>query len=348
MVKDEMFHFLWKNKKDKIKQTSMYQDLSTGGLRMVAVKLVIKSLRLAWIKRLLFRDNCNWKVVLDYFFNKHGGLNFLLQCNYDVKYLRHISTFYRVILIAFDEIKNLYNYDQGTDTILFNNKEILVDGKPLLIREWFINGIHTIQQLFNENGQYLTFQELQAKYHCNTDFLQFCQILSAIPVSLKNRAQVLGQNLIFHQRENWKFFLLNETSQINFERYRARDYYCLLLAKKHQSPHTGPERWKRDISLDTENWTDVFKMASKTCKGNKLKEFQFKFIHRIVITKKELFRYGINTDSDCIYCGEPDSINHTFINCKFTKTFTCKVVNWFNTQNGSNFKPDTKETLFTT
>ena len=68
MVKDEMFHFLWKNKKDKIKQTSMYQDLSTGGLRMVAVKLVIKSLRLAWIKRLLFRDNCNWKVVPDFFF----------------------------------------------------------------------------------------------------------------------------------------------------------------------------------------------------------------------------------------------------------------------------------------
>ena len=89
-------------------------------------------------------------------------------------------------------------------------------------------------------------------------------------------------------------------------------------------------------------------MASKTCKENKLKEFQFKFIHRIVITKKELFRYGINTDSDCIYCGEPDSINHTFIDCEFTKAFTCKVINWFNTQNGSNFKPDTKETLFAT
>jgi len=84
----------------------------------------------------------------------------LLRCNYDVKYLRHIPTFYRDILIAFDEIKSLYNYDQGTETILFNNK---VDGKPLFIREWFIKGIHMIQQLFNENGQYLTFQEFEAK-----------------------------------------------------------------------------------------------------------------------------------------------------------------------------------------
>jgi len=144
----------------------------------------------------------------------------LLRCNYDVKYLRHIPTFYRDILIAFDEIKTLYNYDQGTETILFNNKEILVDGKPLFIREWFTKCIDTIQQLFNENGQYITFQEFQTtcKHHCNTNFLQFYQILSAIPVSLKNRARLLGQNY----RENWKSLLLNETNQINFETYSIR------------------------------------------------------------------------------------------------------------------------------
>ena len=68
MVKDKLYRFLWKNKRDKIKRTSMYQNLSTGGLRMVDIEVTIKSLRLPWIKRLLFRDNCNWKVVLDYFF----------------------------------------------------------------------------------------------------------------------------------------------------------------------------------------------------------------------------------------------------------------------------------------
>ena len=88
-------------------------------------------------------------------------------------------------------------------------------------------------------------------------------------------------------------------------------------------------------------------MASETCKESKLKEFQFKLIHRIVVTRKELFRYGIN-NSDCTYCGEPDSINHTFIDCKFTKSFTRKVINWFNNQNGSKFQPDTKEMHFAT
>ena len=175
------------------------------------------------------------------FFNKHGGLNFLLRCNYDVKYLRHIPTFYRDMLIAFVVIKTLYNYDQENDTILFNNRDILVDGKPLFIREWFIKGIHTIQQLFNENGQYLTFQEFQAKYHCNTNFLQFYQILSAIPERLRNRARVLGINSVFDYRENWESFLLSESCQSILKRigqetiivcFSLRNTSHLALAQK--------------------------------------------------------------------------------------------------------------------
>ena len=40
------------------------------------------------------------------------------------------------------------------------------------------------------------------------------------------------------------------------------------------------------------------------CKETKLKEFQFKLIHRIVVTKKELHRYGIRADDEYLYCGE--------------------------------------------
>ena len=35
---------------------SLYQDLNTGGIRMVNVEVMIKALRLAWIPRLL--SNC--------------------------------------------------------------------------------------------------------------------------------------------------------------------------------------------------------------------------------------------------------------------------------------------------
>ena len=65
------------------------------------------------------------------------------------------------------------------------------------------------------------------------------------------------------------------------------------------------------FSLNDEDWAKIFKAIRKLCKETKLKEFQFKFIHRIVVTKRELFNYGIKTDDEC-------SIDHTFIHCSFT------------------------------
>lgn len=86
-------------------------------------------------------------------------------------------------------------------------------------------------------------------------------------------------------------------------------------------------------------------MAS-ALKKKKLREFHFKFIHRIVVTKKELFRFKLKEDGDCIYCGEADSIDHSFIDCVFTKSFSEKVLQWFNAVNASSFSLGVKELLF--
>ena len=81
------------------------------------------------------------------------------------------------------------------------------------------------------------------------------------------------------------------------------------------------QKWKKTLNTELNEWQTFFKSARKICKENKLREFQFKFLHRVVVTKKELFRFGIKQNSDCLFCGEEDSIEHTFINCQFTKSF---------------------------
>lgn len=52
----------------------------------------------------------------------------------------------------FNELNFLYGADEVQDIILFNNKEILVEGKPVFIREWFNKGIISIQDLLNDSG----------------------------------------------------------------------------------------------------------------------------------------------------------------------------------------------------
>ena len=122
----------------------------------------------------------------------------------------------------------------------------------------------------------------------------------------------------------------------------------MLNLKTHTEDQTGPKRWSEKLSLNKDVWTRIFKSLKNICKETKLKEFQFKLIHRTIATKKELFRFrfGIKTDDECLYCGDKDSIEHSFIECAFTKLFTQNVLNWFNRVNECQISPTTEETLF--
>ena len=69
-------------------------------------------------------------------------------------------------------------YEQGQETILFNNKAILIGGRPFFLREWFSKGIIYIKDLLTENGQFLSFQEFQRKYDGRTNFSNFYQLIN--------------------------------------------------------------------------------------------------------------------------------------------------------------------------
>ena len=105
----ELFAFLWKNKKDKIKRQVIFQSLSDGGLNFMNFRTMVKSLRLSWIGRLLDGTNASWKTIPNYFFNKYGGLSFILKCNYDTKFFeRNLPLFYRELLQYFQQLSSAY------------------------------------------------------------------------------------------------------------------------------------------------------------------------------------------------------------------------------------------------
>lgn len=345
-VKTKFFSFLWKNKRDKIKRTGLYQDLGRGGIRMVDIDIMFKALKLAWIPRLLTPGNQNWKTVPDYYLRKFGGLNFLLRCNYDAKYIKSIPLFYRNILVYFSELKTLYSFDQAQNIILFNNKEILVDSKTFFIREWFKKGILSIQDLLHNTGQPMTYQEFTNKYSCKTNFLQYYQVISAIPKHLLAKAKSTKPINKELYSDNNLSLQLNESITLYLNKIKTSDFYTLLCTKIHTTGHSGPQRWSKDLSLDEDKWEKIFTSLKTVCRETKLKEFQYKLIHRIVVTKKELYRYGIKEDDECIYCGEKDSINHTFRDCHFVKIFIQRVINWFNIENKINLNPSSEERLF--
>ena len=258
-----------------------------------------------------------------------------------------MPAFYKDILSFFSEFKSQYNYEQGQEIILFNNKAILIGGKPFFIREWFSKGIFRIKDLLNENGKFLSFQDFQRKFDCRTNFLNFYQVINAIPKALVIKACIqdkpLKENYLGNHNTKIK---LAENTEIDLQKTKAKDFYWLLNEKTNNSFPTSPKKWSNIMNLNSTEWRHIFKSAKQICSENKLKEFHYKFLHRIIVTKKELCRFGIKQDSDCLYCGEEDSIEHTFINCQFSKAFQRRVIQWFNNLHFTNQHPSVRETLF--
>ena len=72
--------FLWKGT-DKV--TRLSTIIENGGLKMIALESMVKSLRLAWLKIIFGENDGAWKSYLRVAMKCYGGL-FLFYCNYDM------------------------------------------------------------------------------------------------------------------------------------------------------------------------------------------------------------------------------------------------------------------------
>ena len=91
-----LYTFLWKGK-DKVTRASTINNYEEGGIKMVDIESLIKSLPLSWLKR-IFSDNSGaWKNYREYIL-KDSGCLMLFKCNYNVKDLQITCTFYLELL----------------------------------------------------------------------------------------------------------------------------------------------------------------------------------------------------------------------------------------------------------
>ena len=138
------------------------------------------------------------------------------------------------------------------------------------------------------------------KNSCETNFLQYYQVISAIPKHLLSKAKSTKPiNKELYSNSNLSL-QLNESINLYLNKIKTSDLYRLLSTKTHTTVHSGPTRWSKDLSLDEDTWEKIFTSLKTVCRETKLKEFKYKSIHRIVVTKKELYRYGIKEDYEHI------------------------------------------------
>ena len=152
---------------------------------MIDFEIMERSLKIAWIKRFIENSDAAWKAIPNHAVSQLRGLDFRVKCDHDLKLLNldQLPEFYRTILCYRQEFKLLTDNEEKPvrDRIIWNNRSICLDGKPIFISDWFKKGIIYIKDLLNTDLNFLSLAGLKEKYRIEFPFTVYCGLLNSIP-----------------------------------------------------------------------------------------------------------------------------------------------------------------------
>lgn len=121
-----IFNFIWDGKPPKIKKITIIGEKHCRGLKMIDFEIMKRSLKVAWIKRIAESGNASWKIIPNQAVSQHGGLEFLIKCDCDPKFLNleSLPEFYHTILNHWHDFRR-----PTCDKQIWNNRNICINRK---------------------------------------------------------------------------------------------------------------------------------------------------------------------------------------------------------------------------
>ena len=335
------FHFIWNGKKDKVKRNIMTQNYEKGGLKMIKLDTFILSMKLTWIKRLLTKT----PKYVELFESTVSNIYKLI--NRGNQYIKSIqksieNNFWRDVLGAWVLLVKNQDIKTSDDiycSCIWNNTNICIDNTPIFYKHWYDRNIHFVQDLINDNADFLTQRQLEEKYGLRTNFLEYYGVKQAIKRFI-NKTNI---DLDYNIRCNI-FVPLNIKSIIKCGS-GCKIIYAIMLGKAH-SP-TSKEKWSEIVNLTDDEFNEIYKRPFKSTKSTKLQWFQFRINHRILGTNVLLAKMGVRQNDLCTFClHEPETICHIFWECNKIQLFWHNLRDYIFRETNKDIDINKKSALF--
>ena len=199
--------------------------------------------------------------------------------------------------------------------ILWNNKEIRIDGKSVFYKHFFNNNITYTTHLLYEMTNIESFNVVRDAGLKNSNFLVWMGLRQSVP--LKLHVQVP-----------------NFENILDLEKFKCRDYYHLLIKQKYEKPNKWA-KLREEFNLEDKQLSEAFVMPLRVATEPYLRSFQYKVLNSILYTNELLCKIGYISDPNCSFCHQTtETISHIFFHCPFSTSFwneTCeKILNKLN------------------
>lgn len=308
-----IFKFLWRGV-DKVTRLSTINDYQKSGLKMIDLETMVKSLRLAWLKRIFSENDSTWKNYLRYQLKSFGGL-FLFHCNYDVKDVLIKSPFYSELLQWWADFRDDFSTDKMRYNIIWNNKDIRINNKPIFYKTFFDNGFLLVSDLRFDLSIAESHSIIIRKIE-KTNFLVWAGLRYAVPSHLKANPRTSDHTFLTMPPS-----VIIKNNDFDILKKKSKDYYSLLISKKAQlSKNTSA--LKRDFNLTEDQLEKAFLLPHIICSEFYVKAFQYKVLNSILYTNTKLYKIGYITDDKCSFCMyKPETLIHLLFDCVYAKLF---------------------------
>ena len=307
-----IYKFLW-NGTDKVTCLSTINDYAKGGLKMIDLDCMIKSLRLAWLQRIYVTEG-PWKWYLSHLLAKFGGL-FLFNCNYNANDLQVPSLFYSQLLTWWSDFHEVFASSKDWHNIIWNNRDICIDGSPVFYKNFFLSGVVFLKDLLLNYNNIDSFNSAARSIE-KSNFLIWTGLRDSVPSHLKDNTISRSPSSTIPS-----FFtgFGNEDFCVNTK--KSRDYYSLLMGKKAKVPN-AITFLHRDFNLSEKELQEVFLLPHKVALEPYVRAFQYKVQNRILYTNEKLHKIGFTPHKDCTFCkSESETLTHLLYHCPFSIAF---------------------------
>ena len=320
-IENIFFKFLWNGKPDKIKRNVLIGSYDTGGLKMPHIESFCYSLKMTWIYKLLDPFNLSpWKILFNDKYRKYGADKIWMMNKDSIEQISiYFNRFWKDILLNWAKLRNAsHDHNDLMGQPIWFNKLLKIDNKTIFYEKWCEAGIFFVNDLLNENNEFLSFNQFKETYDIDTNFLQFYGIYHMIPSSWKDQIKNCEKKINI-TCDNLDFLKTNQKS--------CPYFYKLFLATYHKNPTKSQNKWKEILHMEIAHW-DLFYMHPFKCSlSNKMIIFQYKILQRTLSTNNLLYKCKLKETQLCSFCNETkETIEHIFWECYIVKNFWFQLV----------------------
>lgn len=319
-------HFIWDNKKAKIKFDRLTASYKEGGLQLRKLKYVDTSLKIA--KMQTIKEN---KYFWTEFFHNQFKTQIIppYEWNVSARDVKKIfpPSFFRDILSCWAQL----NYHSPMDTTdilkqyLWYNSHIRQAGGWIYHTALAENNIYKISHIYNlDYGRFDTYQEFVDNNGKIIDFVTYHGIVKSIP---KRWIDILKQN----QGERKDKSPLWSKKFFDTKIKKSKFVYAFVRDNTSISNDALITIWNNDLklSLTQQDFNRLFIYAKTLSISTKLWYFQYRTLCKKILTNVYFAKFDPNTNENCTFCSlEKETILHLFYSCTKVKQIWKALKRW--------------------